>query len=541
MTDQQDNQERPAHPGAFCAPAGATGHFVTGRGAICSSGKPGDRARWRASEPAKKSPGRGRRTPLGVIIPQQQIMLLPEAPPAPATAHDVKVTPVAGEQAFTVACTCGQSRLVRYARMTGEPVAHRLATIYGARHEENPADNPLTNEDPPILTGEDEVGQLLTGPPIEHVDTIKKLMGDVRRPDPVKPETWEELGRPQGPAPVGKIIGYMGGTYERLPGDPRRYRITSADGRDISGKCIDAPGRHQTADDARTVIRVDAFDHARIVADQGSQWRQTLGEVTGSWNYATNTVEGFNEATPKQREAITRALRHWTSDKVNTGDETRMAEPRVNTALRGGATLDTVAATDIDALDLAFTMSKTKKKITVYRGFTNGKHILPADAKTRDLTGLTWKTDGFTPVSADQDAADSYVGYDDDAGFGVRLHLPEGFPAIAIPDEIGGMDNEGEIVLPRGLAFRVTRDNGTSGEYNHRWLDVDVVLDQEPQPAAKAPSGWSNAARSRAARRFGRGGQGSNPLGDRRGGGRGYTEYEDVEFGGGRTQIWDKS
>lgn len=62
-------------------------------------------------------------------------------------------------------------------------------------------------------------------------------------------QTWEELGKPQGPAPLGQVIGYHGGTYELLPGDPRRYKVTSADGRDISGRVITTPGRHQTAED----------------------------------------------------------------------------------------------------------------------------------------------------------------------------------------------------------------------------------------------------------------------------------------------------
>ena len=289
--------------------------------------------------------------------------------------------------------------------------------------------------------------------------------------------TVEEIGKPQGPSPVGQVIGYQGGTYELLPGEPRRYRIVSADGRDISSKSIVTPGRHQTADNARTVIRVDAFDHAMVVADQGSTWRKALGEVTGSWSYDTRDIDGFDAATPAERDAIRTALNHWTTDKINVGDDTRQAEPRVNTVLRGAAPREGVADQDITALDHAFTMSRTKTPITVYRGFTNGTHILPEDWQTTDLTGLEWSSDGFTPTSGGEDLADAYIGNAQDRGFGIRLNLPEGFPAIAIPDAIGGMDNEGEIVLPRGLKFRTVKDNGSQTSNGRRWLDVEVTLD----------------------------------------------------------------
>ncbi len=288
------------------------------------------------------------------------------------------------------------------------------------------------------------------------------------------PPSWEDLGSPMGPPPVGSPISHCGGTYELLPGEPRRYRVSSVDGRDISGTVVTTPGRNQTAEDARTALRMDELHRDRTTKDQASAWRKALGDVTGSWDYSTEDIKGFDEATPAERTAIKEALHRWTGYKVNLADVSRMAEPHVNSVIRGVAPPDQDAERDIAALDRAFTMSKTNKPITVYRGFSNGAHLMPADWRDRDLTGLEWTVPQFTPTTADRDVADFYVGVDTDHGFGIRLHLPAGFPAIAIPDEVGGLDNEAEILLPRNLGFRTVNDNGVQGEHNQRWLDVEV-------------------------------------------------------------------
>jgi hypothetical protein len=299
----------------------------------------------------------------------------------------------------------------------------------------------------------------------------------VAKPAAEKTPTWDDLGRPQGPAPVGQVVGHEGGTYERLPGEPRRYRVISADGRDISGDVFGAsdPNRNQTAEDARTALRLDAHYKARVADDAGSNWRKTLTAVTGSWRYDTGDVEGFDAATPEERDSIRDALARWTGDKADHRDATRTAEPRLNMAIRGAADQSDSVDQDIRALDLAFTMSKTKRSVTVYRGYSNGAHILPPDWRERDLTGLEWSTDGYTPTTADVTVADEYVGHAADGGFGIRLKLPKGTPAIAISDAVGGDDNEGEILLPRKLRFRAVKDSGPRGGDGSRWLDVELV------------------------------------------------------------------
>jgi hypothetical protein len=302
--------------------------------------------------------------------------------------------------------------------------------------------------------------------------------------------TWEELGKPQGPPPVGVPIGHEGGTYERLPGEPRRYRVINAEGKDISDQVITAPGRNQTAEDARAVLRVDVYDRQRVQQAHDSGAVAAWDSIPGAWFYDSGEIKGFRGATAAQKREIRAALDRWTGHKSSVDDATRQAEPTVNSALRGAIPLGPDVQADIQALDLALSLSRTKKPITVYRGVTNGAHILPDDWQDRDLSGLEWSTNGYTPTTGNLEAAEAYVGFEDNRGFMMRIELPKGSSAVAIRDAIGGLDDEGEIVLPRGLRFRVVKDNGPQGEFGLRQLDVEIVTDvpgPKPAPRKRTP------------------------------------------------------
>lgn len=351
-----------------------------------------------------------------------------------------------------------------------------------------------------LKRGEDEdsikrklLDDLHVGGPDGNDDGVKKKAPKVGKAATKKVATWDELGKPQGPPPVGQLIGHEGGTYELLPGEPRRYRVINADGKDISGtiavgyKMDGTPG-HQTAEDARTALRVDAYDRARVKQAHESGAVEAWDAIPGSWSYADGQAKGFGGATTKERAQIRKALGRWTGHK-STYDGIRNAEPTVNAALRGAIPIDADIQADIYALDRALDLSRTSKPITVYRGVTDGSHILPDDWQSRDLAGLEWSNVGYTPTTGNLEAAEEYTGPRENRGFSMRLRLPEGFPAVAIRDDIGGLDDEGEIVLPRGMSFRVVQDNGPQGEHGLRLLDVEIVEDDgSTAPEAKIGS-----------------------------------------------------
>jgi hypothetical protein len=201
------------------------------------------------------------------------------------------------------------------------------------------------------------------------------------------------------------------------------------------------------------------------------------------WHYATRALDAASRARLARHgdlggwdhAEISAAVTAYRYDKTGVADPSRAAEPAVNAALRGTHDLDQQRTTVIAALDTALAASRIPCPITVYRGFSNGVLLLPDDWQRRDLVGLGWADPAFTSVTADPAAAEAYAGPDELRGFAVRLHLPTGTPAIAIHDDPDGLDDEGEIVLTRGLAFTVTADFGPQGEYGIRWLEVAAL------------------------------------------------------------------
>ncbi|MBO3752506.1 hypothetical protein J5X84_41165 [Streptosporangiaceae bacterium NEAU-GS5] len=193
------------------------------------------------------------------------------------------------------------------------------------------------------------------------------------------------------------------------------------------------------------------------------------------WNYERGTIDDLPGLDPGAHAAISAALHDYVWNKAGNLDTARLAEPHVNAALRGSAEVTPQHAATIELLDQALVLSRINRPITVYRGFGDGRFALPDDWQTRDLTGLTWTDRAYISTSVDRDAAEVYTGGEAVRGFAARIHLPAGTPAIAIRDQPGGLDEEGEIMLPRGLGFRVTRDFGRQGEYGIRWLDLEIA------------------------------------------------------------------
>lgn len=272
--------------------------------------------------------------------------------------------------------------------------------------------------------------------------------------------------------------------------------MVAPDGRDISDRVpvgIGFGGKppNQTAEDARNALFLDADDSQRRNSDARSRWRKTMQAVPGMFHLDSRKVSGFDGASPTQRDAIQSALRSW---KEDIHDTSHGVEPKVNAALRGRMPRTAKTEADANALDTGFEASRTSRAITVHRGIGDGRHILPADWQNRDLTGVEWTDDAFSATSTKKEFAASYVGSPDTRSFGINIKLPKGSPAIALPDAIGGLDAEGEVILPRKLTFRVVKDNGAQGRFGFRWLDVEIV--------EKAPTRTIALPRGRAAQRL---------------------------------------
>ncbi len=298
-----------------------------------------------------------------------------------------------------------------------------------------------------------------------RVDKHRLILDAVFGPEP---PTFDQQSQATSPP-----VTYEGGTYQRLPGTPARFRVIASDGRDISDTMPVAafgnPDQHP--EEARAALRMYNMDHARRTADASSSWRRALGKVSGRFRLDTGLLEGFGTLPPDRRDDVRDALAGWKND---IHDTSWGVEPAVNAAMRGVAPHTAKTARHEAALREAFNHSHLEEAMTVHRGVGNGHHILPGDWETRDLTGIEWNVPQFTPTSADKDVADGYIGDREARGFGMNIALAQGQPAIAMPDAVGGLDNEGELILPDHLTYRIVRDLGFNAD-GRRWFDVEIV------------------------------------------------------------------
>lgn len=218
---------------------------------------------------------------------------------------------------------------------------------------------------------------------------------------------------------------------------------------------------------------VKALRAKGVVAPPGSgslaAERAVQDSAPVKWSYVTRDLSsGGDLLSPQDRAQAGRILTQWTHHEPGPGGG---SEPPLNSALRGGK-IDPKTQADIDAVDRMLEASRLPRKVTVYRGYQNGARVLPEDF-SGDLTGHTWTDPAYTATTSSEYGGQTYAGDAEDGGFYARITLPRGFPAIGIQDDQDGLDDEGEMILPRGLEFRVTKDHGINQD-GIRELDIEV-------------------------------------------------------------------
>jgi ADP-ribosyltransferase exoenzyme/putative peptidoglycan binding protein len=153
----------------------------------------------------------------------------------------------------------------------------------------------------------------------------------------------------------------------------------------------------------------------------------------------------------------------------------------VNDDLRAnGGKLDALTPKNratVEALDLLMQGSPLKQDIVVHRKLGNRNPFSTStgpevDPLNRNLTGFTWTEQGYSSTDIEGKNLEH-------RGISLRITVPSGTPAISHKE----LDN-GEVLLPRGLTFKVTKDNG--GFPRH--LDVEVVPAKAEQAKTGAPS-----------------------------------------------------
>jgi len=149
----------------------------------------------------------------------------------------------------------------------------------------------------------------------------------------------------------------------------------------------------------------------------------------------------------------------------------------INDQLRASATTAEIAE-KVDALDAILAASHLNGDVVVERGF-RPTPAFGADWATQDVTGWTWTDRAYGSSTADTAVAERF-GHPRGPGRGgivMRLLVPRGTGAIRLSD-LGDASTrevaaEAEIMLERGLRYRVVADHGVVDGY--RRVDVEVT------------------------------------------------------------------
>lgn len=118
----------------------------------------------------------------------------------------------------------------------------------------------------------------------------------------------------------------------------------------------------------------------------------------------------------------------------------------------------------IDGFDSIVADRPLTEHIVVRRGLASGRRTFGG----RDPSvGMEWTDHGFTSTTAQSHPERTFTG---DSGVEMRILVPKGTRAFSNSH----LDPD-EIVLDRGLSFRVVRDNGMDPYRGTRQIDVEVI------------------------------------------------------------------
>ena len=116
--------------------------------------------------------------------------------------------------------------------------------------------------------------------------------------------------------------------------------------------------------------------------------------------------------------------------------------------------------------------------VVLYRGFKS-PHSVFSSGKWNDtnVAGMEWSQRSYSSTSGALTTAQSFAGH---GGVVMRIIVPKDMKVHGINAKGGQHGGENEIILQRGLRYRVVADYGKHG--NQRYIDVMVV----PSPYAKS-------------------------------------------------------
>lgn len=122
----------------------------------------------------------------------------------------------------------------------------------------------------------------------------------------------------------------------------------------------------------------------------------------------------------------------------------------------------------IELLDAG--MGPLASDVVVWRGVKKPEKVFGDAWNDTDVAGLEWRDAGFSSSSADEALSLGGSFFTATTGVVMRILAPRGTRALGMSDS-----HETELLLDRGLRFRVVADHGVTARNGLRHLDVEVV------------------------------------------------------------------
>lgn len=135
----------------------------------------------------------------------------------------------------------------------------------------------------------------------------------------------------------------------------------------------------------------------------------------------------------------------------------------------------------ISSIDAAFAAAPPLEgDVVLYRGFSSPESVFKS-GKWNDVNvaGVEWSQRSYSSTSGELGTAQSFAGHN---GVVMRIIIPKELGVKGINAQGGQHPGENEIILQRGIRYRVVADYGKGPNDNRRYIDVMVV----PNPYDKS-------------------------------------------------------
>jgi hypothetical protein len=284
------------------------------------------------------------------------------------------------------------------------------------------------------------------------------------------------------------IAAVVGQDMTMLEEDPQWISVqlqAAAGGPAAAPPALPAPAKPPAveAPKARAALAARAFDPS-----------EPRDPHSGKWGHGTSVVKDVEKAGKalEGQDALDAApveLGRVGFERGAAGlDHRALAEYRasgfqdINEPLRKGNWETSPHAWMVHDIDTAMGQSKLTHDVQVHRGVSSLAMFGPAGSSS-NLTGMVYRERAYASTTADPAVAGEFVRRRGNRGKNpaiLTITVPKGTGAVQLsgigapprPGSIRPTWNEGELLLQRGLTYRITGDGVVDGV---RQLDVEVV------------------------------------------------------------------